>query len=158
MTNTTTTHETATKATAEERKQEALKRLHMLNLHPNVLRDFKQGTLNCSDRIEFGPLSKFGPSTIGALFWLSDEEQEKVKEIEKKYEITVYHMTYEETAFGELYDLFYVSSHKDEWERDRQELKAGYPCVYTVNVDDPLCSEFGAIGIRSVGGALIRTE
>ena len=107
MTNTPTTHETATKATAEERKQEAVRRLYMLNLHPNVVKDFKRGTLNCSDRIQFGP------STIGALFWLSDEEQEKVKEIEKKYEITVYHMTYEETAFGELYDLFYVSSHKD---------------------------------------------
>lgn len=152
MTNKATTNETATKATAAERKQEALKRLHMLNLHPNVLRDFKQGMLNRSDR------GKFGPLTIGALFWLSDKEQEKVKEIEKKYDITVYHMTHERTVFGELYDFLYVSSHKDEWEQDRQDLKAGTPCVYTVNVNDPFCSEFGAIGIRSVGGGLIRTE
>lgn len=152
MTNKATTNEIATKATAAERKQEALKRLHMLNLHPNVLRDFKQGTLNRSDR------GKFGPLTIGALFWLSDKEQEKVKEIEEEYGITVYHMTHERMEFGELYDLLYVSSHKDEWERDRQDLKDGYPCVYVLNMEDPFCSEFGSIGIRSVGGGLIRTE
>ena len=149
MTNKATTNETTTKATAAERKQEALKRLHMLNLHPNVLRDFKQGTLNRSDR------GKFGPLTIGAL---SDKEQEKVKEIEEEYGITVYHMTHERMEFGELYDLLYVSSHKDEWERDRQDLKDGYPCVYVLNMEDPFCSEFGSIGIRSVGGGLIRTE
>ena len=152
MTNKATTNETTTKATAAERKQEAIKRLYMLNLHPNVLRDFKQGTLNRSDRGQFGPL------TIGALFWLSDKEQEKVKEIEEEYGITVYHLTHERMVFGELYDLLYVSSHKDEWERDRQDLKDGTPCVYVLNMDDPLSSEFGDIGIRSVGGGLIRTE
>lgn len=41
--NTTTTTETTTKATAAERMQEAVKRLYMLNLHPNVLKDFKRG-------------------------------------------------------------------------------------------------------------------
>lgn len=142
--------------TREAMKKEAERRIKMLNLHPNAVQDFiEEGRLNRSDRTRI--ISPFGKHMIGALFWLNDEEKQMVSQIEKEWDIYVYHMTHESFEFGECYDMLYVSRYSDEWEADRMDLQDGFPVVYVCNATDPDLSEFGHIGIKAVGGGIIRT-
>lgn len=142
--------------TREAMKKEAERRIKMLNLHPNAVQEFiEEGRLNRSDRTRI--VSPFGNPLIGALFWLNDEEKQMVAQIEKEWDIYVYHMTHESFEFGECYDMLYVSRYSDEWEADRMDLKDGFPVVYVCNATAPDLSEFGHIGIKAVGGGIIRT-
>ncbi|WP_370838075.1 hypothetical protein [Megasphaera sp.] len=142
--------------TREAMKKEAERRIKMLNLHPNAVQEFiEEGRLNRSDRTRI--VSPFGKQLIGALFWLNDEEKQLVAQIEKEWDIYVYHMTHESFEFGECYDMLYVSRYSDEWEADRMDLKDGFPVVYVCNATAPDLSEFGHIGIKAVGGGIIRT-
>lgn len=138
------------KATKEEMKAEALKRMKKMNLYSTVIYDFQNGTLNRSDR------TKFLGQTFGALFWLEDKEKEMVREVEEKTGGVVYHMTHEPTGFGELYDIFYVSPYKEEWDCDSADMENNYAFVYVLNASDPFCSEFGTIQYKSAGGGLVR--
>lgn len=142
--------------TREAMKKEAERRIQMLNLHPNAVQEFiKEDRLNRSDRSSI--VSPFGLCTMGVLFWLNDEEKKRVAQVEKKWDIYVYHMTHEQFEFGECYDMLYVSRYSDEWEADRMDLKDGFPVVYVCNATDPDLSEFGHIGIKAAGGGIIRT-
>ena len=61
----------------EEARVEAVKRLEVLKMHENVLREFREEEkLNRSER-------------LGILYWLNDEEQAMVKEFEEKHEAVV---------------------------------------------------------------------
>lgn len=44
-----------------------------------------------------------------------------------------------------------------EWERDRADLKDGYPFAYVENLSTPDFSEFGSVGIEVCVGRLVRT-
>lgn len=111
--------------TREAMKKEAERRIKMLNLHPNAVQEFiEEGRLNRSDRTRI--VSPFGKHLIGALFWLNDAEKQMVAQIEKEWDIYVYHMTHESFEFGECYDMLYVSRYSDEWEADRMDLKDGF--------------------------------
>ena len=48
---------------------EAIKRIKMLKFHENVLKDFKEGVLNKSERAGFA----------GILYWLDENEKNFVK-------------------------------------------------------------------------------
>lgn len=138
--------------TREAMKKEAERRIKMLNLHHNAVQEFiEEGRLNRSDRTRI--VSPFGKHLIG----LNDEEKQMVAQIEKEWDIYVYHMTHESFEFGECYDMLYVSRYSDEWEADRMDLKDGFPVVYVCNATAPDLSEFGHIGIKAVGGGIIRT-
>lgn len=81
----------------EEARVEAVKRLEVLKVHENVLREFREEEkLNRSER-------------LGILYWLNDEEQAMVKEFEEKHEAVVYHVIHQHTNIGEMYSLLYVS-------------------------------------------------
>lgn len=59
--------------TLEEKKTEALERMEMLNLYPNIVKEFKKdGIVNMS---EHG----------GMLYWLTDEQKGFVEEFEAEY-------------------------------------------------------------------------
>lgn len=133
------------KTNYEEQKQEAITRLQSLKLHPNVLREFKEGMVNQSE-------------SIGILFWVDEKIKATIDEFEKEHNAIVYHVIFTPTQIGKLYSFFYVSNSKDEWEDDRKELKDGYPIVYVYNMDDDYCSEFGSIGFRAANGGLVRTD
>lgn len=138
------------KATREEQKAEALVRMKMLKLHPNPIREFEaSGKLNLSE-------------SYGALYWLDDAQKKRVADFEKNSGAMVYHVIRSYTSIGEMLALLYVSSDKDEWEADRQDLAicdsgSVYPLVYVVNLDYEYCSEFGSIGVRPQFGGLVRT-
>lgn len=127
-------------------KAEALERMDILNLHPNVIKEFKeQGVLN------------YSYSVLGFLYWLTEETQARVNAFEKETGYLIYHVIEDETSIGRLITFLYVSADSDEWERDKQDLREGFALAYVVNADDELCSEFGSVGLKSVNGGVVRT-
>lgn len=133
------------KITIEKKKQEALKRMKLLNLYPNIVKEFeKENIVNLSEN-------------GGFLYWLNSEQKEIVSEFEKEHDALVYHVIHDFTAFGELLTFLYVSDYEEEWEDDVNDLKDGYSCAYVKNLSDDFCSEFGSICFRQQFGGLVRT-
>lgn len=128
----------------KEARAEAEKRLKVLNVHENVLNEFKKGKLNRSE-------------LMGALHWLNDEEKAMVKEFEKEHVAIVYHVIHQFTNIGELYNLLYVSLDDSEWGLDFEDLTEGYALAYVINKSMPHCSEFGTIGVEPSIGGVART-
>lgn len=127
-------------------KTEVLERMDILNLHPNVIKEFKeQGVLN------------YSYSILGFLYWLTEETQARVNLFEKETGYLVYHVIEDETSIGRLITFLYVSANSDEWEQDKQDLREGFALAFVVNADDELCSEFGSVGLKSVNGGVVRT-
>lgn len=123
----------------EEMKKEAISRMKMLKLHPNIIKEFSnKGILNLS--------------LNAALYYLNEEQLARVREFEKEYGGLVYHVIQN----GQMLSFLYASKHQEEWEDDRYDLEEGYPIVYVANMTDESCSEFGSIGIRPCVGGVIR--
>lgn len=123
---------------------EALKRMEMLELHPNVAKELeKESKLNVSEH-------------MGALFWLKEGEEKVIREIEEKYGIFVYHCIRSYTEIGMMLSCLYVSSSEEEWEMERADLEGNRPIAYVYNAGFPEFSEFGGIGIRPMFGGVIR--
>lgn len=80
-----------------------------------------------------------------------------VKEIEDEYNIVVYHVIESNTDFGRLLTMLYVSDSSDEWELDDELFDSNCQYAYVKNLDDDMCSEFGAINYQKACGGLIRT-
>ena len=92
-------------------------------------------------------------------FWVFQEPEieAKMKEIEKKYDCTVYAITHEYTEFGECYDFLIVTDYTEEWGNlIYREGNDFFAFAYVWNKDDEWCSEFGAIGVKSFGGGIKR--
>lgn len=138
-------------------KQEAIERLKILEkeykLHKNVLREFKTDeTIYYSETV-----NKF---FSGILYWLHNEQKyiDKVKEIEQRYNIYVYHCILTHTEVGDCLIMLYISSDKENWENERNQLvNDSYVDSYVWNVDCEYYSEFGLVGIKGVNGGLVRT-
>lgn len=130
----------------EEIFNECVKRLEMLDISKQCIRAFKNGKVWESE-------------SIGALYEVNEEEQEIINNFEKEHkDYKVYHLIHNLTDFGELYNIFYVGTDKEEWEEEREDLKQNYAFVYVYNKTDNWCSEFGTIGIRRNIGGLIRVS
>ena len=134
----------ATEATREQMVSEAATRMKDLKILDNVIREFENGTLNCSER-------------IGILFWLNDSQKELVEQFEKRTGHLVYHVIRSFTGIGEMLTLLFVSKYKEDWEGERSMLnKEGYTFAYVENVDFPECSEMGGVVIEPSFGGLRR--
>lgn len=129
----------------EMKKAEAIKRMKVLKLHEDAIREFEEdGKLN---------LSKSG----GFLYWLDDDQKRRVREFEQKHNALVYHVIHNYVGGDEHFVYLFVSNYEEEWARDLADLRDGYPFVYVENVSADWCSEFGCIGIKSNSGGLMRT-
>ena len=123
--------------TREEMKAEAIARMLQLHLYPETIRQFERENL----------ISESIPP-FGTCYWLNEAQRERVRQLEAKYDILVYHFIHSFTTIGEMESYLYVSNHPEEWEDDRAGLKEGETVAYVYNCDDPELSEFGYIGIR----------
>ena len=123
------------KANREEMMEEAIRRMKTLKIHKNVINNLKnEGVLNRSE----------GKS--GILYWLNKEERQLVKDLEKQYNVFVYHVIKTYTVdMGCIYDLLYITEEKNS-------LKYGYVVSYTISQ----FSESGDILIKSRNGGLVR--
>ena len=123
---------------------ECLERMEILKLSKQCINAFKSGKIWESEN-------------IGALYEVNEEEQEIINNFEKEHEgYKVYHLIHNITEFGELYNIFYVSTDMNEWEQDKEDLKQDYAFVYVYNKSADWCSEFGSIAIKKNIGGLIR--
>lgn len=125
-------------------RNEALARMKLLKLHPNVINEFK--TENKLNRSEFG---------LGILYWLTDDEKQLVEDFKNEYEgYIVYHVIKTNTVdFGVVYDLLYVSPNEEDWLSEREDIKDNIVMSYTVTE----FAEFGPIQIKLINGGVART-
>ena len=131
----------------QDKKAEAVKRMRLMKLMPNIIEEFeKESTVHYSE-------------ICGILYWVSNNEgwTDYIGKFEAKWNALVYHAELSHMEFGDCLSLFYVSGHRDEWERDIADLKEGYALCYVWNIDDPDCSEFGGITFKPMNGGVKRT-
>lgn len=130
----------------EIKKQEAIKRMKMLELHHDCIEAFEK-----KDEVWLS-------ENNGILFDLSHRPflLQKIKEIEQEHNFLVYHGILTPTNLGTLVTLFYVSEYQDEWQLDYDDMKEDYACCYVLNLDDDICSEIGSIQYKKINGGLIR--
>lgn len=136
----------------EKQKEEALKRMKMLSLMSNVIKDFeKNGKVYYSERQN----AMFN----AILYWVDNEPKfaKIIQEKEKKNNILVYHCQLTHTQFGDLLSLLFVSDDEDNWEDERQELRNGIAYCYVANLDCEYDSDWGTIGIKPSMGGVLRT-
>lgn len=133
------------KTNKEMMKEEAIKRMKILQLHQNVLDDFmNENKLNKSD------------SPLGSLYWLDEEEIKIVKDFEKRHNALVYHVIHTFSNLGETYELLFVTTEKEEWENEKRDLKNGFAFAQVIVIDYDPNSEMGYIGVESKNGGIVR--
>lgn len=131
----------------EEKKSEALTRMALLGIYPPIIKEFQKDDT----------VAESAPP-LGACYWINDEQLQRVKDFEEQYDALVYHVVHSYTSIGEMENFLYVSDHKEEWERDREDALLGEVFAYVCNLDMLDCSEFGQIGIeRTLAAGLKRT-
>lgn len=137
-------------------KEEALKRLQLLKLHPNVVKDFEEGKINYSLRQN----SIFD----GILYWTDNDQKiaNAIASFEQRTGSLVYHAQLTRFEFGLCLTMLYVSKHKHEWKYDLQDIKMedsdGIMGVYAYayNLDMPEFSDLGLVGIKRINGGITR--
>ena len=134
--------------TKEQRKEIAIKYMKELDIYKPYIKGFETDNEVC-----------YFERFAGFWAWQDEDLIAKVKEIEEKYNCTVYAITHEFTEFGELYDFLLVTDYPEEWNDlvyKGQTNNQHYAFAYCYNKDDDFCSEFGTIAIESFGGGIRR--
>lgn len=100
-------------------------------------------------------LRKEGASRMRALGMM----KKVAREFEKEFGVSVYHVVLTNCEFGRVYSFLYVGDEEDgnDWEAEREMLAHGQCPAWCENRDEPMFSEFGYVGVRSVAGGLDRT-
>ena len=139
--------ETITELTREMKKEEALRRMEMLEIFPETIRQFdKENLISVSE------------PPFGGFYWADDEQNHLIDEIEKQYNLLVYLAIMSYTEFGRMISFLYVSDHQEEWAEDCMNLLNEEALTYTHNYDAPECSEFGYISFKKTSASgLVRT-
>ena len=128
----------------KERFDEAIERMKLLKLDKQCIEAFTKGKVWESEG-------------FGALYEVNEKEQMIIDKFEaNNKDCLVYHMIHNKFEFGECYSILYVSSDKEEWQKDKEDIKDGYVFAYVENIDDDWCSEFGSIAIKPSFGGLVR--
>lgn len=140
----------------ELQKQEAIKRLKLLKLLPEVIKDFEK-----NNRVYYS--ERQNKIFDGILYEVNQNPEFKriIKEFEEKKNAIVYHAQLTRFEFGLCLSLLFVSEDEEEWEFEIEELtpdenKIMYPIAYCINLDNPDFSEYGTIGIKSLNGGISR--
>ena len=133
--------------TKEERKELALKFMKQLDIYKPYIKGFENNDEVC-----------FFERFAGYWAWQNEDLENKIKELEGKYNCTVYAITHEFAEFGELYNFLIITDYKEEWD----DLICKYSTnefsafSYVWNKSDEDLSEFGTILIQSFGGGIRR--
>lgn len=132
--------------TIKERKIKALELMKKLDIYKPYIQGFRESDDTCY-------YENFGG------FWTYQDKEllAKQKEIEEKYNCTVYAITHEYAEFGECYSFLIVTDYKEEWGDLLLKLGKSYHAFsYVWNKTDDYLSEFGTILIQSFGGGIRR--
>lgn len=137
-------------------KEEALKRLQLLKLHPNVVKDFENGKIYYSMRQN--------KIFDGILYWVDGDQKifDAIKTFEKQTGAFVYHAQLTRFEFGLCLTMLFVSKYKQDWKYDIQDIENkdenGVMSVYAYayNMDVPEFSDLGLVGIKRKNGGIAR--
>ena len=128
-----------------EKKQEAIKRMEVLDIYAETIRQYeKEGLVSYSE------------PPLGTNYWLTEEQRNVVRQFEEENNALVYFATISHTEFGTLTSFLYVSDYPEEWKMDNEDLKDGYLYAYVYNHDVPEYSEIGRIVVKPIFGGLVR--
>ena len=135
------------KTTLEERKEKAVEIMNKLNIYKPYIEGFVKNNHVC-----------YFDSCGGFWAWQDKELQAKIKEIETKYNCTVYAVTHEYWEYGECYDLLIITDYKEEWKTLIEQYSPTQIAAfaYVWNKEYEPDSEFGTILINSLGGGIRR--
>lgn len=91
-------------------------------------------------------------------YFIVRELNNNIRDFECKNHCAVYAVIYNEfKEIGNHLTLLYVSyEHQDEWEAEKEDLKAMKPIAYVMNLTYPELSEYGTVILRSHDGVLER--
>lgn len=126
----------------QKQVEESRQRIELLGLEPRF-----------SEKLYISVSEKLYTSDRYTIREVQKKETELIRainEFEKKYNAYVYHIVYSDTNIGQLYTMLYVSSHEEEWESDRADIKEKQLYAYVWNKTDSCCSEIGLVGIEKV--------
>ena len=129
----------------EIKKQEAIKRLKALQIIDDAVEQFEKDDI-----------VMVSEPPMGGLYWLNDEEKETVKDFEEKHNALVYIVVRAFTNLGKMDSLLFVSDYEEDYKADMQDIRDGYAMSYTINHDDPWCSDMGTIAVKPMFGGLVR--
>ncbi len=139
-------------------KEEAIKRLKLLNVDKGVIKAFKE-----KDLVYYS--ERQNSFFDGIIYYLKNNPEwiEMVKNFEEENDCLVYHAQLTHTTFGDLLSLLYVNSETETWEADDIELATGYRkrgyayvFAYVVNLNDETMSDFGDIAVAPKNGGITR--
>ena len=129
-----------------EQKAKAIQLLRKLDIYEPYIEGFEKENKVCF-------YERFGG------YWVDQEKEifEKMKQVEKEYDCTVYAITHEMTELGEMWSFLLVTEEDLNTSLDKYD-GIFYPFAYVWNHDDDYGSEYGTIGVRSYGGAIKRVS
>ena len=136
----------------QRQKEEAIKRMKLLQIMPQVIQDFKK-----NDKLYYS--ERQNSFFLATLYWVDNHEEyvSAIKEFEEKHNALVYHAQLTHLEFGDNLALFYVSEYEEEWEMDKDNILEGQVFSRVINLDCEYDSDFGYIGIKPFMGGVVRT-
>lgn len=132
-------------ATREEMKREAIARMELIKIKPDIIREFDGQDIVWS--------SVNGPNVLDTA--LRQKIKDRIKWFENEFGGLVYHVV----ITGSLFATFlYVSKWDEEWEEDKRAITdEGYDVAYAYNMMNPALSELGGIQFKCENGIIVRT-
>lgn len=131
-------------------KKEALKRMSILKLHPDVKKAFrKTGRLYYSEK-----------TLLCGLYWLDDRPlwAKLVELVTEEEEFFPYFVIFSQTPEGAVLNILYVSKWERDWEAEREMLSNHESYCYVYNLNDSMYSEYATIKFAKFCGGLVRTR
>ena len=114
-----------------------------------VLKKLRNGEIMRSERMD--------ALFQGILYTLTDDEKQKVKAIEKRYDVKVIHILHTHMEYGDEYAYVIAPADEDDLAFQLQDvLTDGSIGTYAV-VTNTFCTELGSIGIKAMNGGFTRT-
>ena len=127
------------------KQQEAIKRMKMMQILPEAIRQFKDA----------GKVMVSEPP-FGALYYITEKERQEVAKFEQEYNALVYHVVRTYTNFGQLDSWLFVSNYPEEWDMENANIKRNIVFTWTINRDVDWMSDMGSIAFRPANGGLLR--
>lgn len=129
----------------EEMREEALRRMREAGFPQEIIARFENEELMASGE-------------EGLLRPVSDLEQQAIDKFVEEINCLPYHIIVTESEqFGTMVSILFVGPDSSDWEMESSTLMDYRPLSYVYNMDAPILSDFGTIGIQKDGDHFWRT-
>ena len=127
------------------KRQEAIKRMKMMQIFPEAIRQFKDDGRVMVSEPPFGDLS-----------YITETERQEIDKFEQEYHALVYHVVRAYTNFGQLDSWLFVSDYPEEWDMENTNIEQNIVFTWTINRSVDWMSDMGSIAFRPANGGLLR--